>query len=107
MNSKIFIPRGGNASEIIAEVGAEIARQTEESILGQLNDFVSRGLLTVERGQPYLVQAQDSAKIELRHTVQLKLKDDIYISSLERQLTELRSLVDVLRGSKASPPDGS
>lgn len=97
---KYFIPHGTGADEIVREVAYECARQTEESILAQLNDFISRGLIIVEQTGPIFVAEQDSARLSIRHSVNLKLKDKEYILSLERQLEELRTLVAKLREDK-------
>jgi hypothetical protein len=96
---KYFVPSGNSTSEIVGEIGNEIARNTEAAILGQLNDLISRGLLIVEHTQPILVHDPDSTKISVRTAVNLRLKDREYIESLERQLVELRDLVAKLRGA--------
>lgn len=96
---KIFVPHGP-ASALIEEVGGEIVRQTEASILSQLNELISRGLLIVESHGPIFVQDHLSAKLLVKTSVVLKLKDKEYIESLERQNTELRELISKLREEK-------
>lgn len=68
-----------------SEIMADMARQTENLILEQLNDLVSRGLLVVERGPMSLVHSQDKDKIEVRQSCRLILKDKEYIEKLEAE----------------------
>ncbi len=96
-----FIPSGNDGmAEFMSQAMAEVASQTEETILSQLNEFVSRGLLTVERTTPLLVADPHSTKLTVKTKVQLKIKDQEYIESLERQVKELSGLVATLRSTR-------
>ncbi len=97
MADKIFIPKIDGLPNMVAEIGGEIARQTEKNILAQLNEFISRGLLIVESTQPVFVREPDSTKLIVRTSVSLRLKDQEYIESLERQIKELNDLIAKLR----------
>ncbi len=96
---KYFIPQS-DLSGTIKELWPELIQGTETTILAQLNDFISRGVLVVESTLPVLVREEHSEKITVKVGVTLKLKDREYIESLERQLTELRDLVSKLRGGQ-------
>jgi len=74
----------------ISKVVADIGKQQENIILGQLNDLIKRGLLVIESTQPTLVQDPDSTKILLRQSVKLTLKDIEYIQSLEEENKKLK-----------------
>ncbi len=95
---KYFVPNMNSPMDSqISQILAEVAKNTEESILSQLNDFISRGLISVERTSPLLVQSQHSTQLELKYSVHLRLKDAEYIESLERQNKELQDLIHKLR----------
>lgn len=69
------------------DVAAHVAKETESLILAQLNEHISRGLIVIEQTQPQLVSHADNPnKIEIRMSVRLKLKEQEYIESLEKNL---------------------
>jgi hypothetical protein len=94
---KYSIRHGNAAAAVVSEVGSEIARQTEQTLMHQLNEFISCGLIEIESSQPLFVREQDSDNVTIRTAVKLKLKDQDYIESLERQIKELNDLVSKLR----------
>lgn len=76
------------------ELAKNIAKQTENLVLEQLNEFVKRGLIMIETSSPVLVWNLDpsdpNAKLEMRRTVKLVLKDQEYIEQLERENKALK-----------------
>jgi hypothetical protein len=78
----------------------DAAKQTENIILEQLNDFISRGLIEVEMGEMSLVQTEISKQVELRQTVKLRLKDREYITKLEQDNAALRHEIKMLLNIK-------
>ena len=81
-----------------SDLAFEVAKQTEESILAQLNDFISRGLLEIEMGPITFVSSDISMRVEVRQRVALKLKDKEYIQKLEAENKELRDLIVKIKG---------
>lgn len=90
-----------NSVSSISDLAKEIAQKTEATILGQLNDFISRGLITVEYGEFCMFQDPTIARLNVSQQITLRLKDKEYIESLERQVLELKTLVDTLRNKGA------
>lgn len=77
----------------------DVAQQTENAILEQLNDFISRGLLVVETQGPTLIQeaTPTGSVLKVRNTTKLKLKDQEYIQKLETENKELREIIERLK----------
>jgi len=84
--------------QILAKELARVQnKQIDESILGQLNDLISRGLLVVEQKSPVLVQDSGSSQIRITTFIRLKLKDQEYIEKLELENKELKKDVDAIK----------
>ena len=77
------------AFETASGLAKEVAKATESRILEQLNEFVSRGLIVIEQGPVTFVRTVHDDKIELRQTINLKLKDQEYIEMLEAKVKHL------------------
>lgn len=80
-------------TDCLSAASNEIYRQTEELILEQLNDFVSRDLISIQTGPWSFVQSSTNDKIEIKRTVRLVLKDKEYIEKLELENSQLKELV--------------
>jgi len=78
---------------IVREISYDIQRATEDGILEQLNDFISRGLITIEITTPQLIQDYGSTKIRVSQSVKVLLKDKEYIETLEKENKELKDLL--------------
>jgi hypothetical protein len=89
-----FPPSHFNSAEKVAKV---VGEARERSILSQLNDFISRGLIETKIGGTQFVMAHDSATIEYREVVELVLKDKEYIEKLEKENAELKGYVEEVR----------
>lgn len=85
-------------NESIAEMTREIQKQTENKLLEQLNDFISRGLIEVESTQPVLIQDQWSAKVSVQMSINLRLKDKEYIERLEKENEAFKKAFVELKG---------
>lgn len=72
------------------DVAENVTRATETAISEQLNEFISRGLITLEFTQPILVRSEMSSKIEIRQQCRLLLKDQEYILKLEEENKALK-----------------
>jgi len=76
-------------------IAREISKATEASIMAQLNDFISRGLIIVEHGPMSFTRnpLKDPYKINIEQTVSLKLKDKEYIEKLEAENKRYKDLL--------------
>lgn len=85
------------ATDIASDLAKRVAQATEHSILEQLNDFVSRGLIEIQTTGPTFVQVEDitrpTHRIEVRQTVRLVLKDKDYIVQLEKENAKLKEIL--------------
>jgi hypothetical protein len=94
-----------NTTEIINAIVENTVKATEETILAQLNEFISRGLIVLEKTTPIFVyQSSECPALEIRQSVKLLLKDQKYIEQLEdkvqgleQQLEKYKKLVDNLK----------
>lgn len=82
-----------NMEGLVKEVHAAILEGIEKSLLGQLTDLVSRGVLVVEYGDYTFFQADDSDNLVFRQPVTLKLKDQEYIERLEFESAALKEIL--------------
>jgi hypothetical protein len=74
-----------------SEIAELAAKQTDEELLSQLNEHISRGLIVVERTNTIMVQDPlDKNKIELRMGIRLKLMEQEYIEKLENKLKAIK-----------------
>jgi hypothetical protein len=89
-----------HTNEYASKLLFEASKQTERLILDQLNDFISRGLIEIEMGPMTLVNSQISTQVEMRQTVQLRLKDREYIKKLEQDNEALRYEIKMLLNIK-------
>lgn len=71
------------------ELNDQVVKHTENLLLEQLNDFVSRGLIIAEKGPMTMVRDPSNDKIVINQSINLVLKDKEYIESLEKQVKEL------------------
>lgn len=85
-------------SDAAMKLAKDMSQKTEESILEQLNDFVSRGLIEIQLTQPILVRSSDSSKLEIRQGCVLVLKDKEYILDLEDKVKKYEELLLKLKG---------
>jgi len=86
-----------NMSDYAGEIARKVARQTEDSIVGQLSDLVKRDLLVLELGELQLVTDPYTLDIQVRQTVKLHLKNREYIEGLEKQNAELKEIIQKLK----------
>lgn len=89
MNMKAY-----SSDNIASELAKKVATETEKTILQQLNDFISRGLIEVEITQPVFVQDKSTNTVTYKSAVNLKLKDRDYILKLEEKVKLLEELVE-------------
>lgn len=90
----------------LSDVSLAIAKATEKSLLAQLNDFISRGLIVVEYGEHSFVQHYDRNEITYSRSVNLRLKDREYIEELEAENVKLKeTLRDKLPSIRAALSD--
>lgn len=80
------------------ELAFQVANQTEKIILKQLGSLIERGILSVRRSEPMLVQdSNDISKIELRHGVELVLSNEEYVQELEAENKRLKHRLETMR----------
>lgn len=89
-----FPPSHFDSAEKVARI---VGEAREKSILSQLNDFISRGLIEVRIKGTQFVMAHDSATVEYREVVELVLKDKEYIEKLEKENAELKSYAEEIK----------
>lgn len=104
--------RDERQSAFIQEFSKDVAARTESLILDQLNEFVSRGLIVIEKGPMSFVRVGDGPastpftssghKIEVRQTVRLVLKDQAYIEALEKRVKEVEALLEQMQNFSSS-----
>lgn len=82
-----------NMTDLANQVAQDVAKATEASILEQLNDFVSRGLIEIQITGPTLVQDFMSNRILVQQQCRLVLKDKMYIENLEKENAKLKQLI--------------
>ena len=75
----------------------ELAKQSQDIILEQLNDLISRNLLVVEQGPLQLIQEYNSNTIKVAQNVKLVLKDKEYIEKLEKENQELKNTIEYFK----------
>jgi hypothetical protein len=76
--------------EYLKDINKKIDMAREESIIRQLSDFVSRGLIEIRIKGKEFVRTIDSSGLEYREVVELVLKDKEYIEKLEKENAELK-----------------
>lgn len=81
------------ADELIKNISEAI----ERSVLDQLQDFVSRDLISIEYGPPQLMSLPNDTKLEFRQTVTLKLRDKEYIEEIEAENKKLKKIIQDLQ----------
>ena len=86
-------------TKVIEDIQEKMASATDNMILQQLNEFISRGLIVVEVTQPVLVRSADAASVQLCQGIRLVLKDQEYIEQLERQNATLKEHLDNIKQS--------
>lgn len=87
--------------ESAAQVANEVAKATEATILEQLNDFISRGLIEIQMVGPTFVRDpyMHPTKVRIEQSCRLVLKDKEYIQKLEQENRELREILAKLRSA--------
>jgi DNA-binding HxlR family transcriptional regulator len=86
-----------NLSDIAKQLSRDAAKATETTILEQLNDFVSRGLIELKMGPQVITQDMYSNKLNIGQTVSLVLKDKEYIEKLETENKQLKELIKKMK----------
>ena len=84
-------------NSMVQELARIQIKQIDDSILKQLNEFISRGLLVVEQKQPVLIQDSRSSEIRVSTFISLKLKDQEYIEKLEIENKEMKKDLDDIK----------
>ena len=90
--------------EMLNNAVNEIARQKDNQILEQLNDFISRGLLVVVQTQPIITRDYDSPIIKISQMVRLELRDREYMEQLEKENADLRHRLENIKMSLKGIP---
>ena len=89
----------GLSHEMIKEIQTKMASATESTILQQINDFISRGLIVVEVMEPLMMLEPDSDQVVIRQSVRLVLKDKEYVEKLEVENKELKEKIKAIKDS--------
>lgn len=89
-NAKYMVPYW------MSSVITDIMAQQQNIIIGQLNDLIKDGLLTIETGPAVLVHSEHSDRVELKQSIDIKVKDQEYIKTLEKENRELKARMNVL-----------
>ena len=69
----------------------------------QLNEFIKRGLILIERGPMTFVKEPNSNRVTIRATAKLLLRDQEYISQLEKENEEMRATIRKMMECYTSP----
>lgn len=86
-----------SSDNLAQELIKQSAKKQEEYILSQLNEFISRGLIVVERTQVTFIRDEMSNEIKISQGIRLVLKDQEYIEKLEKENKELKNLISVVK----------
>jgi hypothetical protein len=81
-----------DTADLASRVAREVAVETENVILDQMNDFVSRNLIEIEQSDLQLIR-EDDGRLKMGRTVKLRLKDKEYIQRIENENREMRHLL--------------
>lgn len=82
------------ANKVAMDIAKAAAENTQNEILNQLNDFISRGLISLEVTEPFLlIQDHDSNRVTMAQKINLVLKDKEYILKLEEENEQLRATI--------------
>ena len=90
----------GEVANMAEELARNVAKETENSIMEQLNEFIKRGLIVVESKAPTLVRELHTTRhggLKVMTSVKLKLKDQEYIENLEKKVKILEDFVGRLK----------
>lgn len=79
---------------LVKEVLSDFNGHTERAILGQLNEFIKRGLIVVCMSGPVFTRDPSTNELVISRSVELKLKDQEYIERLETENKALKTIVD-------------
>jgi hypothetical protein len=88
--------RFNNTDDVITQLAKEIYERRDQQILSQLNEHISRGLISVEETTPQLVRSFDSDKLEFKMGIKLVLKEQEYVESLEAENKKLKEQLQAL-----------
>lgn len=85
-------PTNAGINDFISTLTSNISYELEKSLLGQLKDFVDRGIIAAEYSKPLLTSTITSKGEEYQYSqvITLKLKDQEYVEHLEKENEELR-----------------
>lgn len=89
MNFKSASFHYGSVESTALSIAKAVSKATEETIMQQLNEFVSRGLIVVEEMPHQFIREPGSDTLTFRTQARLHLKDKEYIESLEAKIKEL------------------
>lgn len=81
------------------EIIKHAAVQTEQVLLEQLNEFIKRDLIVIQKGPTSLVFDENSHAVRLQQPVRLVLKDQEYIEKLENRVSELEAIISKIKES--------
>lgn len=97
-----------DGTAIVKDVIQQLNKNVDSQILNQLNEFISRGLIVVEKTEPVLtvdenpyfpMDGHPQYIVNVQQGVRLKLKDQEYIEKLEKENQELRDKIGELEGT--------
>lgn len=91
------LSQSDSVDKMMADLQDKMASATDNMILQQLNEFVSRGLIAVETSNPVLIKSTRSEDIKVCQSVRLVLKDKEYIKRLEIQNEKLQEQLDKIK----------
>lgn len=87
--------------QVVRKTFEEASKQTENTLLGQLNELIKRDLLVIEETEPLLIRSfhsQDTPSVEIRmeRGIRLVLKNQEYVEALEKQNESLKEQLSAL-----------
>lgn len=84
------------ANSLVSKVAEELNKNTENAVLEELNELVSRGILVLHRGPTVVVQDPFSNKIEIRQKVRVVLSNQEYVERLESENKKMKNILDLV-----------
>jgi hypothetical protein len=89
-----------SAQQATEKILNEVAKATENEMLSQLNELVSRGLIVWEQGPQVLTRDKLTDNLSISFSGRLVLKDQEYIETLEKKVSELLRVIETLGTKK-------
>ena len=81
----------------IQELADRVAKDTEEKIVGFLNNLIGEGIITIEnRGIDLYSDCSNPREVQIGNSISLKIKDKELISELRNENEKLKERLSII-----------